>query len=218
MGTLRPGQVGLVNGKIGTIVVCRWKKKIITRSAPGKATKPPTVPQLDQRMRLGMVSTLLSQLSNVINIGYQSCNRNMTPVNAATKYHMNELIVGEYPDYTLDYTKVKFTLPNSVNRIADGLRVTMKIEEANQVKINWIKNDYPNYLTKLADEVYVVFHNVDGEKVMFCQQVATRGDLMVELTLPVRFKGKEVHGYMFLVSANGKLVSNTHYLGLIELV
>lgn len=217
MGTLKPGQVGLVKGKVGDIVVSKWKKKITTRSAPGKATKPASISQLDQRLKLSLISSFIAAVSAAIILGFQSCNRKMTPVNAAMKFHLNELIVGVYPDYSIDYTKVKLTLPNSVDRIADGLRVAIEIEQASVLKITWVKSEYPNRVTKITDQAYILCFNVNTGWCLYYKEVSTRGEEMARLVVPHILKGKEVHGYLFFVSANGKLVSNTNYLGTIVL-
>lgn len=216
MGTLRPGQAGLVNGKVGELVVSKWKKKIVTRSAPGKATKPGSALQLDQRLRFSLVSSFIARVAGAINVGFQSCNPKMTPVNAAIRFHLDKLILGSYPDYVIDYTKVKLTIPNSLNRLADGLKVTIAIEDAALLRISWIKDYRPNYLTKSTDQAYLLCYNAGTDKSYFFNRIAIRADITTKLALPDSFKNNQVHGYLFFVSANGKLVSNTHYLGMIE--
>jgi len=217
MGTLQPGQSGQVNGKVGEMVVSKWKKKIVSRAAPGKAKKKGSTLQLAQRQRLSLVSSFLAKIAAAINIGFQSCNRKMTPVNEATRFHLNKIILGSYPDYSLDFTKVKLTLPYSVDRIADGLKVAIAIEDSHVLVINWIKSDFPNRLTKLADQAYVLCYDADSERAYFFKQIASRADVTARLVMPESFKNKQVHGYLFFVSDNGKLVSDTHYLGLIEI-
>lgn len=213
MATYIPGAMGSFTGKIGNIVITKWKKKLVGRGAPGKATKKPTDPQLLHRTKFSLISQLLSHNRAAINIGYQSANKKFTPVNAALKYHFKKVITGTAPNYHIDYSQFKLTLPYSKNEIGDGLKVSAILESTRIMKIRWLQSLYPNYLTMVDDLAHLVFYNPERNKSFFVRQGARRDALEITIQLPGRFSKQQIYGYLFFVSANGKLVSATHYLG-----
>jgi len=213
MGIYIPGAMGSFTGKIGNVVLTKWKKTLVGKSVQVKSKKSPTDAQIIHRLKFGLISHFVNINRPAIKIGYQSAKKKITPVNAALKYHFDKVITGIPPDYQIDYSKVKLTLPYSVNEIGNGLDVSTVMLEGQHVKVHWTQSPRPNYLTMYSDLAYLVFYNPERNQSFFVRKGARRDALEITVQLPGRFSKQQIYGYLFFVSANGKLVSATHYLG-----
>ena len=213
MAVYKASPLGAFTGKLGGMVLTKWKTLLVGRSAPVKVTKKPSEAQEDQRLKLSLVSKFLTVNRKAIDIGFQSASRKMTPLNYATRYHMGRVIYGIYPDYKLNYSEIKLTLPNSVNQIANGKIVNVNLLAAGKLEIRWKAVEFPNDCTMNDDCVCLLIYNEAKQKSLFIQRVAQRDELSATIVLPDAYWNINVHAYLFFLSANGKLVSATHYLG-----
>ena len=107
MGTFKPGPMGVVKGLIDTIVASKWKDTFVVKGRPSKSNKPATLQQADQRIRFALVTTLQKRIGSTISVGYQDAGKNLTPMNAASRYHLANAVIGIYPDYLFDFTYVR---------------------------------------------------------------------------------------------------------------
>lgn len=214
MATVKPGQVGDFNGKIGQVVLSKWRDVNVGRSTPKKSTKPPTLAQLDQQSKFGLVTGFLSSISDILAIGYQAGSGGVTPMNAAVSHHLSNGITGVYPNYALDYTKVVISNPSSKNEIDSGYAASVLAVADAKVTVSWITNDPPaNKATSLTDQVYLVFYNITKNRFVTFEGKGTRAALSTTSQIPRSFIGDKFHGYLFFVSQNGKSVSYSDELG-----
>lgn len=217
MAILKPGQVGDFNGKIGQVVVTKWRQLTVGRSTPKKSTKKASIEQTDHRSKFSLVMNLMSRLGSTISVGYQNSSGNLTPMNVAMKYHMAEAITGVYPDYTIDYSAVVLTQPRMNNEIdwVDSYAVNAAVDS--KVTIAWALDKYPNAASKPTDLLYVVFYNVSKKRFMTYDGVAERSLLTTSLRVPQISDTDIIHGWAFFVSPNKKFVSRSEYLGVMNL-
>lgn len=208
MAHRKPGASGDFNGKIGDIVVYNWLKLKIGRSKPQKTNKKATEPQLNQRASLGLISSILSPLKEVINIGFASKKGTMTPMNTAVKYNLKHAVTGIFPDLTIDYAKILLS-----KGWLDHVNTPYLTHfDDNKVRINWLNPVNLKLGIEENDTVHVYFY-CEITRVLREFKAALRSDAIVELNLNQLYMYGTIHCWMFLVAANGKTVSNSKYLG-----
>lgn len=168
---------------------------------------PKTPKQLAHRMKFSLVNKGLSPLNSAIKLG----NRGDTTAyrtQVGKAYH--EAIMGEYPNFTLDYSKIK---------IADGdlqLPVDIKIEldkKTNSALVTWdtqiVKEMGP---AKDNDQANIVCYNT---KFKFADQflgVAKRIDGKVSITLPNEWKVAETNFWIYFSSQMLQMNSGSLYV------
>ena len=59
MGSIKYGNVGQINGKVGDVVVSSWKGKPYVKSVPGERKSPPTEKELNNRKKWAMAQAWL---------------------------------------------------------------------------------------------------------------------------------------------------------------
>lgn len=217
MAIVKPGQVGDFNGKIGQVVLTKWRDVNVGRSAPKKSTKPPTLARLDQQSKFGLVTGFLGSIADLLAIGYQSSGSpKLTPMNAAVRYHLSNAVTGVYPDYQMDYTKVVISNANVKGEIDGGYTVSATAVADAKVTVTWLASSadaLANKLTSPADQLYLVFYNITKQRFVTFESKGTRAALTTTVQIPRSFVGNKIHAYMFFVSPDGKSVSVTEQLG-----
>ena len=217
MAILKAGQVGDFNGKIGQVVVSKWRQLLVGRSTPKKSGKKASDVQLDQQSKFKLVTTFISRLGKNIALGYQNSVGNLTPYNVAVKHHLNTAVTGVYPDYVIDMSKVVLSLPHSKNEIDGIANVTMSNAVDGMVSLAWTKKSLSlNELTSDTDLVNVVFYNETEDAIMSGYADGTRISLKADVFIPQEGPADIIHAWLFMVSVSKKLVSKSIYLGVVE--
>ena len=106
MARQKPGGAGQLRGKIGDVVITKWKSKSIARDVPSKTTKRTTIPLKSHRTKFGKINKTLKRLQQTLTLGFASALKSMTGVNAAVKFNFKTLIIGDYPHYEIDYSSL----------------------------------------------------------------------------------------------------------------
>lgn len=217
MATVKSGKVGRFNGKIGDVVIYKREGILLGRDVPSKSTKPPTLAQLDQQSKFGLVTSFLSSISDLLAVGYQSSgSANLTPMNAAVRYHLSNAVTGVYPNYQLDYTKVLISNANVKGEIDGGYTVSATPVADAKVTVTWLASSadaLANKSTSPTDELYLVFYNITQGRFVTYESKGTRAALTTTVQIPRSFVGNKMHAYMYFVSPDGKSVSVTEQLG-----
>jgi len=218
MATLRQGQLGLFNGKIGALVISKWKDMYVGKSLPKPSSKKPSVPQLEQQIRFKLMIKFMRSFKSEIPFSYQKSPKNKTAMNMAIQYNLGNAITGIYPNYVIDYANVKLSQPYERDtQIDNGLDISAIALPGRKVKVTWKTDenlDHPG--TKLTDQAYVYFYH-PGKQMFFTPSHPERSKLTLDITLPSIFVG-ELHGWVFFLSEDRKLVSDTQYLGKLTVI
>ncbi|KIO76127.1 hypothetical protein TH53_16780 [Pedobacter lusitanus] len=217
MAILKQGLIGTFTGKMGSLVISKWKNRYVGKSRPKASSKPATVLQLDYRSRFALIGQFLRRFQQIIPIGYQDSQVGTTPGNEAMKYNLLHAISGVYPDYKVDFASVKLSEPGYAGEIDGGTDPVLSVLPQAKIKLSW-KNparfNYPH--TKDTDIAYAVFYHPEKKMSVYPTR-PLRSKLELELDLPGMFLG-EVHGWLFFGSADRKLVSHTQYLGKVTVI
>jgi len=218
MSTVETGQLGKFRGKIGQVVIYKWRGILVGRKSPSKPKeKTGTIEQLDQRKKFGRVGKFLRLFSDQIAIGWSSDRKKETAMNGAVRYHLKHALKGEYPDYGIDMEKVLISRGRGV--IDGGFRPQATAGLQGEVHISWIISNSTSRRTQSTDRLTVVFldENIRPGKVLpvYFNQIAQRSDSTATVILPSMCDHHPLHAYMFFSSEDGKLASKSEYLGIV---
>jgi len=223
MGKVGGGSVlGDVSGLVGPIVVTRWKRTGVVKLRPTKPKKGKKTPkQAKQRALFSVVTDFLSQIGErVINEGYRFSGRaEMTPGNAAFSYHMTNALTGESPDYKINFSRVKLSRP--VQSTEQAWNARFNAAEGRKLSVNWELNSFPQKSTRQDDIAVIVFFNITENTIVArtsSKSGPVRSKLNYVYTGAPKHVGHECCGWMFFISADGKRVSETEYLGTVKLI
>ncbi|SEA99059.1 DUF6266 family protein [Pedobacter hartonius] len=214
MAHYRPGAAGEFNGRVGQTVMCRWRHLKIGRSRPRKTAKKPNVNQLKQRSRLGLISRFLSPFSKVVAVGFYSRRSKMTGMNTAVKSNIHLAVVGSYPELTIDESQVQLS-KGSLDHVYDPYLLK---KEDGMISVEWINPSRLKLGVEENDSVHLCFFSsaLRRRQMKYLDCIAIRRDGRVDVTPDLSVFRGIVHGWMFLVSSDGKRVSDSKYLGHVE--
>lgn len=226
MGILTPNSiVGRISGKVAGVVFAKWKQKQVIRTAPEKrkkrAAERDSLPQLKQRSLFKLVAVFLSSIgADIINVGYQQGRKSkVSSLNAALSYHLLHSIGGEYPDFVIDYGKVKLSRPIQTTEQAWNPAFTSGVNRL--LRVTWQLNPFPQKTTRKDDIAVIVFFNETRMKNIrqdIYHNSIKRSDLTFSLTAASIHIGDEICCWMYFVSADNQCVSETAYLGKVRIL
>jgi hypothetical protein len=218
MGTFTPGAMGPVNGKIGTLIASKWKKTFVAKGLSAKSKKPASLPQADHRAKFGVVTKMLGRVSELIIVGYQNAtNGNNTAMNVASKWHLANAVIGTYPDYEIDLPKLTLSV-GKPTQVENAYYSTLTAAAERLITVSWKVNPYKPAKTLETDKLTVLLYDEEKDRFITFNGIASRSALKAEMDLPEVYEGDTLHVWIFFVSADGKLVSETNYLGVIEVL
>lgn len=203
MAQFRSTTFGAISGKHGTAVAStRNGKSILRVFTPAKSNSPA---QQVQRMKFGITTKSLNVLRNLIYIGFGG----LYGFYSAVSYALRHAVVGDYPDFSLDYAKVLVstgTLPQSVN-------VGIAVVANTGAEITW---NTETWSTGSADDmIYIGFLNPATQMPVFVEAQARRNEGRLTVPLPRTWVGATIHAWLFFVSPDGQQSSVSQYLGTI---
>lgn len=207
MGTYSKGILGSFSGKVGTVVGSSWNGIDYMRSLPKKSSKAPTDKQLEQRVKLALAVGFLKPVSPLLSIGFKKAAVNNTGFNVATSLIVREAITGIYPDYMIDYSKVMFSqgdLTGPWNAVASSVGAVLTV--------SWTDNTGSGN-AKAEDKAMLMIYNSDKSQYVYTAGAAPRSAATESISLPDNFAGDTVEVWMGFISADGKSVATSIYLG-----
>jgi len=210
MGIIRGGILGGFRKKAGAVIGSYWRSLDVIKGLPRISNKPPTLAQLDQRARFGLVTSFLSYIKDLIEIGYKALSDVDTPMNVAVSYHLKEAVSGVSPNFVMDYTKVKFS--DGKLRMPWDFEFTALI--ASEIDLTWVNSGNDDLFKAATDRLTVLVYNPAKDDFVRAKNVAARSLETYTLHLPAEYSGDTVHIYVAFNSATDQLlVSKSRYLG-----
>jgi len=208
MATNEQGILGGFSGKVGTVVGGNWNGIEFMKSKPAHIANPRTEAQQDQRVRMATVIKFLSPLKAFLRIGFKKQAIKMTAFNAATSYHLAHAIIGTYPDYGINYSKVMV----SQGKLPGALDPEVSSPASGQVKFTWADNSLNNGAMGNDWAVMLVYN---PEKGLLITSIAdsVRGVGTHVITLPAIFAGDEVQCYIAFQNASQTMISDSGFAG-----
>ncbi|ACU04040.1 DUF6266 family protein [Pedobacter heparinus] len=209
MGKYKKGILGPFRGKVGTVIGAIWRGIHYLRSLPDVGEDNPTAAQLNVRAKMALVSLFLKRIKALINVGYQKFNNGITPLNAATSYHLKYAITGTSSlNYALDFEKVVFSAGDLLAPKGAEVNITL----AAKLDFAWVNDAEPDS-TNGTDKATLLVYNPTKDKLVTLVAAAPRSAEAYVLSVPGDFSGDGVHAWISFVSADGKQVSDSVYVG-----
>ena len=206
MGTIKKGILGGFSGKVGTVVGASWKGIDYIRSLPASVRNPRTPGQVNQRNKFATVIKFLSKINPVIKVGFKDYTAKQTATNAAMSYNMLNAVKDEVGNIELDYPNVMVSR-GELYRPKSG-EVTLAESE---ITVSWDSEFAGN--GALTDMSMILLYNSTKNEAIFENNASDRAEGVIVLTFPENWNGDTVHSYVSFVSKDGKLVSDSLYLG-----
>jgi hypothetical protein len=193
---------GRISGKHGTAVAAITNGKPVLRVFT-PPSNPKTLGQQTQRLKFGLVVSSLNPLRNIISIGFGSKNG----FNQATSLALRNAVTGNYPDFTLNYSKVII----SSGSLPQSPAASASVQPNMNVLVNWDDTVWSN--GSPDDVVYVAFLNPVTKTAVFVEALAKRQDGKLTAVLPSTWSGANIHAWLFFTSDDRQLSSVSQYLG-----
>ena len=207
MGTIKKGILGGFSGKVGTVIGGAWKGIDYMRSIATSVSNPNTPAQQEHRAKFGTIVKFLHSVTSIIRIGFKNQAVKMSAFNAAMSANFKSAVIGTYPAFVIDFTKVllsKGNLPGALNPVAVAAI-------AGAVNFTWDDNTWETD-AMANDQTLLIVINPAKEAAVSVKGLITRGVGAQTITLPNSYTGDEVQCYIAFTNANGSVISNSQYI------
>jgi len=197
---------GKISGRHGNAVAVTTKDGRCFLRVYTKPKDPTTPKQLAHQAKFGLVSKELSCLGTIFKITFNDKRGKNKAVSLAYK----NCIVGEYPNFTLDYSKMIFTVGN----LDITGRVTATVSGGTTIKLEWESSVFSH--SNPNDTLNLVFFNESSKKGLLKHNLAERTMGSVFLEMPAIWAGAQIHCWLYFTSQGG-INSPSQYVSLIQL-
>jgi hypothetical protein len=211
MARIQEGMHGGFTGKVGKLVGGKWNGIDYVRSIGKRSTTEATQQQLDHRSKMALAVSFMKTFKRVVKIGYRDAAVKMSGYNAATRYLFKNAITGESPEYRIDYSKVM--LCRGENRGPIGAKASSPAAET--ITFTWSTRDKSGEV-KPTDKAILVAYCEAFNVSVFTLQGPDRSTGTGSLEMP-EFSGQEVHTWLSFISADGKIVFDSTYIGAMKI-
>lgn len=199
------GMFDSFSGKVGNLVGSKWRDIAVVRRRPIRKNKNVSEEQLQQHAKFELVANFLRSMKSVVNEAY-SPYKNMSGRNSAfSDIISRKALIGDYPNYKLDFKEVSVTKGKMDNTTAD-----ISVAEVASVRFRWDKELYGNM--RLDDKAMLIAYNPATGRTYFSLGKAIRNDGEGILQLPT-LTGAEVETWLSFTDVKGKLSADSLYTG-----
>ena len=207
MAKLEPGQIGLITGKIGTVVGGKWRGITYVRAkGPSKRTKNSPA-QITQQAKFKVAAKFASQMLDLFQLTYSNSAVEMTERNSALAHIVKDAIGGSYPSFYIDYPKVMISQGALTKSL--GVSATVTQGELNTVWNYVVRRDGEKLR---RDSTIVVAYCPFYGNVIYSAAVGTREENESSLDVSV-FAGQTVHTWLAFIRQDNTSISDSVYTG-----
>ena len=209
MGKYNKGILGAFSGKVGTVIGSSWNGIDYMRSLPRPSSKAPSDLQLIHRSKFGLVNGFLGPVSSLVNLGYKSLATKKTGYNVAIAEMMSDAVMGVYPDFEIDYTKIFF----SKGSLTGVYGVLASSVTPGEISISWADNS-DSGTAKATDKAVVLIYNPAKSVFVFNLENGALRDAAAEtILLPAEFSGDTVQVWIAFMTPDKKTFSTSIHAG-----
>lgn len=208
MGKISSGILGGFSGKVGNVVGGSWKGIDYMRIKPASVANPRTEGQVDQRTKFRTVLNFLQPSTGFVQVGFRNYAIEMTAFNAAMSYNLQNAITGAYPNYSIDMNQALL----SRGKLTGFENPEIIRAIASEIELRWINNANIGN-AKADDQIGYLFYYPDSKESIYAFNESQRSNGSIILTTPQDHSGETAHIFLVAVSADGKLISNSAYVG-----
>jgi len=200
-----------LSGSIGDRVYFQRNGISYSRSKPVSCRNPATPAQQVQRAKFNVILKFLKPCKEFVRIGFQTKAKNMSKFNYATSFIYKNALMGEYPDLSIDYSKVMLSMGNLDGPFEPMIAMSSDCE----IEFTWkIDIDAYNYL--LNDRAMVLVYNTAKQEAIIFTNGNSRISMRQLVKLPALFAGDEVVCYLAFRDYYGEKVSDSQFIGSIK--
>ena len=203
MGKISQGILGGFSGKVGNVVGGSWKGIDYMRVKPASVANPQTEAQMNQRAKFSTVLGFLQPIGDFIKVGFKNYAIKMTAFNSAMSYNLKNALTGDYPDYTIDYTKALV----SRGSLAGALNPAAAQTGSNEITFTWDNNSSEGNASVDDTAMVLILNSTKGEAI-FITEGSTRTTGEQVMTIPTNFAGDTLKCFIAFKSQSGD-VSNS---------
>ena len=177
------------------------------KGIPTHTRNPRTEKQIAQRTKMEFARNFLQPAAEFINLGFHDVAKHQSPLNYAASQMMRNAIYGDYPDYSPIYSELKWS---------HGILTPPVVETvyANYDALDFLWVDNSGQGNAKADDIsMVIVCNEEKQEIKYFMNGYTRSTKSTHCELPESWVDDHVHIYITMRSADGKLISNSHYCG-----
>ena len=208
MGSIKQGILGGFSCKVGNVVGSSWKGIAYMRGLAVKAKNANTLVQQMQRAKFALSVKFMSKINPYIRYGYKNYMAKQTAGNVGLSYMMhNNCIVGEFPNYSIDFSVLKVALGQLKKAEAPNMALS-----SGTATCTWTDNS-GNGNAQPTDLAMVLLYNKDKAEAEYDIGNATRANATLSYTYPRNWTGDTFVAYLSFMLDDGKLVAESDYLG-----
>ncbi|MDX3916140.1 MULTISPECIES: DUF6266 family protein [Olivibacter] len=201
------GAIGTFSGKVGSVIGSSWRSIHYMRGLSKKRTKPYTESQLAQQQRFGLMGRFLLPLRGLMQIGFANLDTSRATLFNLVMARNLPAVAGEYPDFTIDYSKVRLSNGSLLQPRNPVVNITPGI-----ATVSW--NPATNRFNGHADdEMYPLLYDRELNLFYTSDDIVRRSDGQVEIPLDADTAGHTADVWLFTTSRDGLLISETIYVG-----
>ena len=206
MASFKDSFFSKLSGKVGNVNTYILNGKQVVRANP-IPNDPKTPKQLAHRMKFALVNKGLSPLNRSIKLGHRGdTNAYRSLVGKAYR----EAIVGEYPNFALDYSKIKI----AEGKLQLPAEIKLELDDENRaVNFTWeAKIATSQNPAKANDQINIVAFNAKENIVDSFSGVAIRSDGKASITLPRGWNLEDTHFWVYFSSFSLQMNSGSVYV------
>jgi len=206
MGILKSGPFGPFYNKTGPIVGRRHRKQNVITALPHTSSKPFTAAQLESQLKLGLLNSFLSDIDQLVNVGFKAVTKNNSPVNEAFSYNYDHAFVKDENGFLIDYPKMIYSRGHIVTPESPQVEVN-----AGSITFSWLPQNQSVYC-QFTDLASFLVYNPAKDKHVMLLNVTNRYAQGYTIEMPPDYSGDTVHCYMNFASANQKKNGDSMYV------
>ena len=168
----------------------------------------------EQTEKMRIVSPLLSLFKHQINVGFEHGDKRTTPFNKAVSRNINGAIGGGDRVYNIYFPALVF----SAGKRESAWATKLQLRSETEVTVQWEVPKTAKMSVIGDDEPCFIFYNSTKDIACTTYQSSKRKDLEANIELSGVKSGDIIYAFMFFVAHDKKSVSNTDYLGVIEII
>lgn len=212
MATINQGILGGFSGSVGTVIGGSWNGIDYMRGRKNDRKDAKSMAQLDQRARFKTIVKYLKPLKSFLPVGFKNRKAGLSAYNAASSCNIHSALTGVYPDYTIDYSKLKV----SCGSLPGALNPSVVVDSQDRLLFSWENNSSELYAMANDKVVLVVLDPTKGNAVTFVGGNSRSAGNHI-FALPDGFGKENLQCYIAFRNISQTNISDSQYVGSVSL-
>jgi hypothetical protein len=212
MATIPQGITGPFIGKVGPVVGYISRGKAVMRGRPDlKKSRTPSILQKQQHAKFSLMNKFLGPIIPFLNETKKTNELDLTGYNKAFSYNVKNAIAGSYPDLMINFNMVLLSrgdLPNVKSTQAES-------RSSGQITVQWTDNSGTG-LSRPDDKAFLAIYCPEINQWTNELNLMERSAGSHTFNIPL-FIGRNVQIYLGFISADGKEISDSLYVGELQI-